>query len=132
MNVIVDTCVWSVALRQQPPDVPAVAALRRLIDEGRAAILGPIRQEVLSDIRHPAQFERLRGALRAFPDLEIRTEDYEQAAADFNTCRGKGVQASNTDFLICAVAVRLDVPILTTDVDFERLGRHLPIQRMEA
>lgn len=129
MNVIVDTCVWSLALRRWPPhDGPAVAALLRLIDEGRAAILGPIRQELLSGIKQPSQFERLRDALRAFPDLEILAEDYEHAAADFNTCRAKGVQASNTDLLICAVAARHGAPILTTDGDFAHLGHHLPIE----
>jgi hypothetical protein len=43
-------------------------------------------------------------------------------------CRGKGVQGSNTDFLMCAVAVRHQMPIFTTDVDFSFLQQHLPIK----
>jgi hypothetical protein len=39
----------------------------------------------------------------------------------------KGVQGSNTDFLICSVAVRNKFSIFTTDKDFELLSKHLPI-----
>jgi predicted nucleic acid-binding protein len=60
--------------------------------------------------------------------LPLEPHDYEEAAAFFNRCRGKGVQGSNTDFLICAVAVRYQAPILTTDEDFTNFARVLPIQ----
>jgi predicted nuclease of predicted toxin-antitoxin system len=50
-----------------------------------------------------------------------------RAAEHFNTCRAQGVQGSNTDFPICAVAERRSLPILTTDTDFTRLARILPI-----
>src|SRR5438128_13174 len=66
-------------------------ALRRLIDEGRAAIVGPIRQELLSGIRDRATFDRLRAHLGSFPDEPIAQADYERAAQHFNTCRAKGV-----------------------------------------
>jgi predicted nucleic acid-binding protein len=49
------------------------------------------------------------------------------AAQFFNICRAKGVQGSNTDFLICAVAVRWQLAIFTTDGDFTLFAKHLPI-----
>jgi len=82
-------------------------------------MIGPVRQEVLSGMRSEQQFERLRDRLRAFPDLRLNTEDYEHAASFFTRCRRGGVQGSNTDFLICAVAVQRDVSVFTTDRDFE-------------
>jgi predicted nucleic acid-binding protein len=91
------------------------------------ALLGAIRQETLSGIRNFEQFTRLRDYLRAFPDLELMPEDYELASEFFNTCRSKGIQDSNTDFLICAVASRRGYSILTTDGDFALFGEHLPI-----
>lgn len=108
MSAIVDTSVWSLALRRQiPPDSsPAVIILRNLITDGQVALIGAIRQEILSGIRSPEQLARLRNYLRSFPDLELVTEDYELAAEFFNTCRSNGIQGSNTDFLICAVAHR--------------------------
>jgi len=128
MRVLVDTSVWSLALRRHGRvEDPAVHALRSLIDQGRVAIIGPIRQELLSGIRTPESFERLRDHLRPFADERLEAEDFERAAEHFNTWRVRGVQGSNTDFLICAVAERRKLPILTTDTDFTRFAAVLPI-----
>lgn len=120
MNVIVDTSVWSHALRRGTPSALAehVAELEKLIRTGRAEMLGCIRQELLSGIRLEAQFSQLQDRLRAFPDLPLDAEDYENAAQIFNQCRAQGVQGSNNDFLICAAAVRRNLAIFTTDNDF--------------
>jgi len=91
-------------------------------------MLGPIRQELLSGIRAAEQFDTLRGHLRAFPDVLLDAEDYEEAASFFNKCRAKGIQGSNTDFLICATAARRGFGILTTDEDFTHFARILPIE----
>ncbi len=132
MNVLVDTSVWSLALRRrQPEETPPVRELRELVLEGRAQIIGPVRQEVLSGIRAQAQFRRLRAALRAFPDLDVSSGDFERAAALFNRCRQRGIQGSNTDLLICAVAERLRFPILTTDLDFSHFAEHFPVRLHE-
>ncbi|MCL1466685.1 PIN domain-containing protein [Argonema galeatum] len=129
MKVVVDTSVWSLALRRNAPaDAGAIISLLRdLITDGRVILLGAIRQEVLSGIRHAEQFTRLRDLLRAFPDLELTTEDYELAAEFFNTCRTHGIQGSNTDFLLCAAAHRRGYSILTTDKDFESFQVHIPV-----
>lgn len=91
-------------------------------------MIGVIRQELLSGVRDAKQFATLRDHLRAFPDLALETEDFEQAAGFYNKCRAKGIQGSSIDFLICAVAVRREQSILTTDADFSRYSRELPIQ----
>ena len=128
MRVLVDTSVWSLALRRNAPvDGPELAELIELIREVRVQMIGPVRQELLCGIRSQTQFRKLRDHLRAFPDLELTTRDYEAAAEFFNLCRGKGIQGSNTDFLICAVAARHKIPIFTTDGDFTLYQPHLPI-----
>ena len=59
MKVPVDTPVWSLALRRRRPvDDDRTAVLRGLIADGRPALVGPIRQELLSGIREPPAFER--------------------------------------------------------------------------
>jgi len=128
MKVIVDTSVWSLALRhgEQPPPAPA-QELRHLIRDHRVQMIGPIRQEILSGIRSESQFKKLGKHLESFPDLPILTEDYVTAAQFFNYCRSKGIQGSNTDFLICAVAVRNKFSIYTTDKDFELFSKYIPI-----
>lgn len=100
--------------------------LEKLIRDYRVVMLGAIRQELLSGIRNAIQFARLRDKLQPFPDLVLTEADYETAAQFFNQCRTKGIQGSNTDFLICAAAVRRNLPIFTCDKDFlafrERTG----------
>ena len=128
MNVVIDTSVWSLALRRQRSSSAAEALeLAELVREGRAAMIGPVRQELLSGVQGQPQYETLREHLRAFPDLALEAEDYEEAAAFFNRCRAKGVQGSNTDFLLCAVAARRRFGILTTDADFPHFAKLLPI-----
>ncbi len=131
MKVLVDTCVWSMALRRthvkETRDDPHVLELRELIRELRVQMIGPIRQEILSGIRSPAQFRALRDDLRIFPDLDVTRSDYERAADLFNVLRAKGIQGSNTDFLICALSEHHKIPILTTDADFKLFQKHMHV-----
>jgi predicted nucleic acid-binding protein len=121
-----------VALRRGPTaDSQPALELRALIADHRVEIIGPIRQELLSGLREQAQFKRLERYLAAFPDLPITTVDYVTAATFCNTCRANGVQGSNTDFLICAVAARHRMAIFTTDKDFLLFAEHLPITLYE-
>lgn len=129
MNVLVDTCIWSLALQSSAPQTAAeVIELQELIREQRVSFLGVVRQELLSVIKEEASFINLRDHLRAFPDIPLESVDFECAADFFNICRKNGIQGSNTDFLICAVASRMDVPIFTTDADFANYSRFLPIK----
>ncbi len=124
MKVIVDTCIWSLALRKKEVKTsdPHVRELVELIKEGRVQMLGPIRQELLSDIKFQTQFKKLKNSLSAFKDFTISTNDYVEAAQLYNLCRSRGIQGSNTDFLICAVALRNNMAIFTFDNDFENIS----------
>jgi predicted nucleic acid-binding protein len=128
MNVVVDTSVWSLALRRRrATPTPEALELAELVREGRAVVIGPVRQELLSGISDARQFETVREAMRAFPDLSLGSEDYETAANFFNQCRAKGIQGSNTDFLIVAIAARHRLGVLTTDADFVHFAKLLPL-----
>jgi predicted nucleic acid-binding protein len=129
MNVLVDTSVWSLALRRAKrlaDDAPR--ELAELIGEGRVVMIGPVRQELLSGIKLKPQYETLREHLRAFPDVALETADYEQAASAFNRCRERGVQGSSTAFLICAVAMLRGFSIYTTDDDFKHYAKVLKLE----
>ena len=126
MNVLVDTSIWSLALRRaKRVDDAARRELAELIGEGRVVLLGPVRQELLSGMKVKAQFDLLRDHLRSFPDLKLESADYEEAATAFNRCRERGIQGSNTDFLICAAAMRRKLAIYTTDGDFLQYAKVL-------
>ena len=127
MKILVDTCVWSLALRHNSGEADHIAELQSLILDNRVQMIGPVRQELLCGIRKEAQFQTLEKSLRSFPDLAITTADYVLAAKFYNLCRSKGVQGSNTDFLICALAIQHKSPIYTTDQDFTHFAKFLPI-----
>jgi predicted nucleic acid-binding protein len=130
--VLVDTSIWSLALRRSRAHISQsqerqVIALEELIQEGRARLLGAVRQELLSSIRHPVQFSRLRDRLRTFPDIELQLEDHERAAELSNTCEAHGVIGSTIDFLLCSAALARNWAIYSADRDVEHYARHIPI-----
>ena len=129
MKILVDTSVWSLALRRKGvAHGPTVMELRSLIHECAVQMIGPVRQEILSGIGSQSQFLKLRETLRAFPDLGLTSQHHELAAEFFNVGRKRGIQGSNTDFLICAVSKLHEMPIFTTDKDFLLFRKHLPIR----
>ena len=133
MNVLVDTSVWSLAFRRKrnelsKDEAALVKELTELIDEGRAQLIGVIRQELLSGIKTDEQFEKLKRALSVFLDAVLTTEDFEAAASASNDCRKRGVASSTADMLICAVALRRGWEIFTTDPDFGHYAKILPIK----
>jgi predicted nucleic acid-binding protein len=130
MNVLVDTCVWSLALRKRAlssGDMEIVQELKDLIQKSRVLIIGAIRQELLSGISDDGIFYRLREKLSAFEDSIPSRHTYEKAAEFSNLCRKEGIQGSHTDFLICSVAFENSAAIFTTDKDFEGFCGILPI-----
>jgi len=136
MKTIVDTCVWSLALRRQDPskltavDLQIIAQLQEAIREGRVIIIGPIRQEILSGIRNKARFAKTQALLDPFRDEEIAAEDFVDAARLFSICRDHSVACGAVDILICAIAARLHYDILTNDQGLRRCIQLLRTQRL--
>jgi predicted nucleic acid-binding protein len=132
-RVVVDTSIWSLAIRRRPGALTAreralVLHWADLVRDGRVALVGAIRQEVLTGIREEEQFDRLRHYLRGFDDEQLAPDDFEEAAKFHNVCRTAGVAGSAADFLVCAVAAGRGLPVFTTDPDFQRYARHLPVR----
>jgi predicted nucleic acid-binding protein len=133
MLVLVDTPIWSLALRRRDADLNPreqrlTTALRELIQDGRAQLVGPVRQELLSGLRDESSFKKLRDQLRSFEQVPLDVADYEEAAHLNNQCRARGIAGSAIDFLICATAIRRGWQIFTTDRDFPRYATLLPLK----
>ncbi len=128
MKVLVDTCIWSEVLRHKSSNAELTGKLQELIRNAQVAIIGPIRQELLSGISKTKQLNQLKEFLSAFEDINLKTEHFEQAAEFCNICRHKGIQGSTIDFLICAVAFMENLVIFTVDKDFANYKKHLPLQ----
>ena len=66
MKVLIDTSVWAQALRRPSAQSSSAAQevllseLKELIHDGRIAMLGPVRQELLSGVKTQKQFEALK------------------------------------------------------------------------
>lgn len=132
MTVLVDTSIWSLMLRRNRHHLSQeqkaqLAALADLVQAGQVRLVGAVRQELLTGIRHREQFACLQQELRNFADVELETEDYETAAEVSNQCEAHGIAGSSIDMLLCSVALRRGWPIYTSDRDFERYARHLDI-----
>ena len=131
MKVLADTCSWSLFMRRRSRSAlnrdkqSILSSLTEAIKDGQVIMIGPIRQEVLSGIKDPTQFEKLRTALEAFPDEPLTTSHYEEAARLFNLCRSRGAECGATDILMCAAASRMGWSILTYDKGLERCIRAL-------
>jgi predicted nucleic acid-binding protein len=127
MHVLVDSCVWSLALRRRAPATGPTQTLRNLIRDGKVAMIGPIRQEILSGIAVHDHFVQVKTVLAAFPDLPLTSEDFATAAECFNQCRQRGLQGSHTNLLLCAVAKRHRLAICSTDGDFAHYAKVLRV-----
>lgn len=132
MKVAVDTTIWSLALRRRKKDLSAqerglVHLLRDLIVADSVVLLGVVRQELLSGIRDGSTFSKLAEYLREFSDCPPTVQDYERAAGFRNRCEDGGISASAGDMLICSLAYAHGLTIFTTDSDFSRYAKVLPI-----
>lgn len=129
MGVVIDTSVWSVALRRKHAEKePVAAALTRILSTQTVTLLGIVRMELLSGIASAQFLAALRKELRKYTDLPLEVPDYE-LAADFRTlCRRKGLPGSLADFLVCAAAVRRNAAVFTVDSDFKRFAKFIPIE----
>lgn len=131
MRILVDTSVWSLALRKKgknEEDIKLIEYFSEIIKDLKLIIIGPIRQEILSGVSEKEKFEDLKNKISVFEDFPIDTIDYELAAQLYNECRGKGLQGSHIDFLICAVSINNRMSILTLDNDFEHFSKLIPIK----
>lgn len=130
MKYIVDTSIWSLALRRNTkPKSSAVEELQKLLEGGSPIfMLGVIYQEILQGIRHEDQFRKIRDNLRILPMIDVSKDDHEEAARLYSKCRSRGVQASTIDSLIATMAIHNDCTLLTTDNDFEHIAKHAPLK----
>jgi len=126
MKILIDTSIWSLALRRQSGVVnPESVMLRTLIEQGEDIhLLGIVLQEVLQGIKNPKDFHILKDYLDAFPLIELTREDYVKAAELKNRLIKKGKQISTIDALIASASISYSCYLFTTDKDFENIAQH--------
>ncbi|MBE0425969.1 MAG: PIN domain-containing protein [Nitrospirae bacterium] len=123
---MVDTSIWSLALRRKPEKVnPEAVALKMIIERGEDIyLIGIILQEVLQGIKNPKDFRILKDYFEVFPLIELIREDYIKASELKNHLMKKGKQISTIDALIASVSISNDCYLFTTDRDFEYIAQY--------
>jgi predicted nucleic acid-binding protein len=129
--ILVDTTIWSKAYRRKKitdKDLVIVKELYNILEQKDEVLIGPVRQELLSGISNKIVFNDLMIKLSGFNNYEVQLVDHDLAADYFNVCLNKGIQGSQTDYLICAIAYRYNLEIFTEDNDFNNYKKYLPIK----
>lgn len=119
MSLLVDTSVWSLALRQDSADLPEVHELRRALGgSDLVRTTGIVLQELLQGLVSSTSRARMRDRLSRLSSVSVDLDDHLAAADAFVACRRRGVQLGTVDSLLAALCVRHGLTLLTTDRDF--------------
>lgn len=126
MTLLVDTSVWSLALRRdRDGNEPQVAALRAALTSGESIVTtGLILQELLQGFLVPRARADIIERFGALPLLAPDRQDYIKAADLRNLCRRSGVQLGTIDAVLAQLCVRHELTLLTTDNDFLLAAAH--------
>lgn len=133
MNLLVDTSVWSLALRRSPPSqAPEVELLEDCLKrDGLVVTTGLILQELLQGFQGPGAREAIIKEFSMLPVLHPEIEDHVEAAELRNHCRRNGVQVGTIDALIGRLCIRHDLALLTSDRDFEAMSHHCSLSLLK-
>lgn len=126
MTLLVDTSVWSLALRRDAPGPePEVAALKDALAGADVIVTtGIVLQELLQGFGQPKARAQVISSFAALALIQPDREDHIAAADLRNTCRAAGIQLGTIDALIAQLCIRHSLTLLTTDKDFMHAARH--------
>lgn len=125
MTVLVDTSVWSLALRRDDPaSSPTVAHLTKALESDLVVTTGLIVHELLQGFLPKRSQSEIRRHLGALPAIQPTRDDHIAAADLRNRCRRAGVQLGTIDALIAQLCITHDLQLLSTDQDFVHAARH--------
>ena len=129
MSLLVDTSVWSLAMRRDTPaDVAEVAALEAALAGGETIVAtGLVLQELLQGFAGPRDRDRIVVLFSMLPMILPDVEDHIEAAALRNRFRRRGIQVGTIDALIAQLCIRHGLTLLTTDRDFDRIAQRSPL-----
>lgn len=130
MTLLVDTSVWSLALRRDVvANKPEVDALKAALAGSDVVVTtGLVLQELLQGFVGPKARTRIIESFTSFPLIQPDREDHIAAADLRNTCRKAGVQLGTVDALIAQLCIRHDLTLLSTDKDFSYAAQHCSLK----
>lgn len=130
MTLLVDTSVWSLALRRDGAvETKEVIALREALDGADSVVTtGLVLQELLQGFSGPKAKEAIIERFGALPLIQPDRQDHVAAAEVRNACRRAGVQIGTIDALLVQLCGRYEMTLLSSDKDFANAARHVPFR----
>ncbi len=130
MTLLVDTSVWSLALRRDALSEAAQVTALRVALEGEEIVVttGLVLQELLQGFAGPRARADIIERFAALPLLSPDRQDHVDAAELRNQCRRAGVQLGTIDALLAQLCLRHGLTLLTTDRDFDNAAAHCPLK----
>jgi len=130
MTLLVDTSVWSLALRRDADaSEPEVQHLKdALFGADTVVTTGLVLQELLQGFSGAKAATRIVERFAALPMLQPDREDHVCAAELRNTCRRAGIQVGTIDALLAQLCIRHDLTLLSTDNDFKLMAKHCALR----
>ena len=126
-----DTSAWIDFLRAVPS--PQGRRLRQAIAAREVVVVDPVLMEVMAGARREA-VARTQRLLEAQPHEALAPRlDWLDAATIYRQLRAGGVTVRSVmDTLIAATAIRLDLPILHRDRDYDQIARYTSLRVVTA
>jgi len=130
MMLLVDTSVWSLALRRDiAATQPEVWHLQQaLLGEQTVVTTGLVLQELLQGFSGPKARGQIIDCFSSLPLVQPDRQDHVDAAALRTKCRQGGVQIGTIDALLAQLCIRHQLTLLTTDPDFAHAARHCQLR----
>ena len=130
MTLLVDTSVWSLALRRDGAEqAKEVIALREALDGAESVVTtGLVLQELLQGFSGPRAREAIIDRFGALPLIQPDRQDHIAAAEVRNVCRRGGVQIGTIDALLLQLCGRYELTLLSSDKDFANATAHVPFR----
>lgn len=130
MTLLVDTSVWSLALRRDASaSAPEVQLLQDALQGADVVVTtGLVLQELLQGFSGPKSRAQIIERFVALPLVQPDREDHVAAADLRSTCRRAGVQVGTIDALLAQLCIRHDLTLLSTDNDFKLAAPHCALR----
>lgn len=115
--VLTDTCMWIPFFDRSPSR--AKRTVDELLEDDRAALIGPILAEVLCGFRRDAQADWVSSALRGVHYVELTWDDWRNAAKLGRQLAAHGHVLPLSDVALATAARRIDCSVYSTDPHFD-------------
>jgi hypothetical protein len=125
--VLIDTSGWICFFsRRGFEEIKKI--ISTLLDEDKAAIVGPILVELIQGTRTVEEKETIKRLFRGIHWLSVTDDHWHKSAEMAFDLRRKGITSSAIDTLIATLAIEYRCSLLHKDSHFELIARNSPLK----